>query len=76
MTETRQVIQVPGAPPISIRFGARAMPPQPPAEAQQVCCPPTSVQMHKVLCALPLQAVHAVLCGFVWYMTAILLMFW
>ena len=33
MTETRQVIQVPGAPPISIRFGTRPFPPQ---SAQQV----------------------------------------
>ena len=38
MTETRQVIQVPGAPPISIRVGARPMAPQRGAEAQQVIC--------------------------------------
>ena len=38
MNETRQVIQVPGAPPISIRFGARAVSSQRSAEAQQVSC--------------------------------------
>lgn len=38
MTETRQVIQVPGAPPISIRVGARPLPAQRGAEAQQVSC--------------------------------------
>lgn len=38
MTETRQVIQVPGAPPISIRIGARPIVPQHGAEAQQVSC--------------------------------------
>lgn len=36
MTESRQVIQVPGAPPISIRFGARPVTAQRPSEAQQV----------------------------------------
>lgn len=36
MTETRQVIQVPGAPPISIRFGARPVASQRSTEAQQV----------------------------------------
>ena len=38
MTETRQVIQVPGAPPISVRVGARPITPQRGAEAQQVSC--------------------------------------
>lgn len=35
MSETRQVIQVPGAPPISIRFGARAVSSQ---RSMQVSC--------------------------------------
>ena len=42
MGESRQVIQVPGAPPISVRFGGRpggSRPPHTPANAQQVIRP-------------------------------------
>lgn len=58
MTESRQVIQVPGAPPISIRFGARPMTSQRPSEAQQVSLL-LVVIMHRINCSVLLQIVSA-----------------
>ena len=55
MGESRQVIQVPGAPPISIRFGPRpggSQPPHDPGNARQVTKPVSYLVM------LPQHLVH------------------
>ena len=59
MTESRQVIQVPGAPPISIRFGARPVAPPRPSEPQQVQLHICHDHVKDLFCVIPLQAVNA-----------------
>lgn len=66
MGEARQVIQVPGAPPVSIRFGNRPPGSHPPPPGQQVSAPHGFCSLDQITClscGLRSQC-HSIMCMF------------